>query len=238
MLNTASAYATQQLTAVGEAYYLKSGDLAYRELHFESADGLDRTVIYQGDEQQPIAEKSVDYRPGMQTPAFSQRNWLYPETISVLWQEDKLRIQYAVENEKPKDEKVKVKTPLVIDAGFDHFIRDSWEKLLKKKAIDFYFPAVSRQSLIELRAQKHTCAKTIIIEQSCFSISPANWFIRALVDDIKLTYDSDSRQLRSFRGLANISDASGEGMEVEIRYIYPGEQGFPADIELPVITDK
>lgn len=251
MIRPAPVYAIQQLTVVGEAYHLADGSLAYRELHYESLDGMDRTVVYEDHEQQAIAKKSIDYRPGKLTPAFSQRNWLYPETIDVLWQESGLRIQYSVEDSKPKDKQIKVKTPLVIDAGFDHFIRDSWTVLMGQQAVDFYFPAVSRQSLIELRAKQQSCPVadedkvywpgaaspgTEDTKQVCFSISPANWLISALLDDIELAYDSESRQLRSFRGLANIADASGKGMKVEIRYIYPGELGFPADID-PLATE-
>lgn len=238
LANIAPVSATQQLSVVGEAYHLADGSLAYRELHYESLDGMDRTVLYEDIAKQAIAKKSIDYRPGKMAPAFTQRSWLYPETIKVLWQEDKLRIHYAAEDDKPKDKQVKVKTPLVIDAGFDHFIRDSWIPLMDQQSVDFYFPAVTRQSLIELRATQQRCPTADAQEQVCFSIRPANWLISALVDDIELAYDEQSRQLRLFRGLANIADASGKGMKVEIRYIYPGEQGFPTDIDALASKDK
>ena len=108
---------------------------------------------------------------------------------------------------------------MVIDAGFDYFIRENWQDLLASKQLKFYFLAPVRQSLVKLRMQQKPCSYGSDTHV-CFSINPANWIVRLLLDPIELGYDRHTQQLSRYRGLANISDADGNGFRVDIHYSY------------------
>ena len=42
-----------------------------------------------------------------------------------------------------------------------------------------------------------------------------------LLDPVKLSYDTETMRLLTYRGLTNIRDKNGEGIQAEIRYTYP-----------------
>lgn len=219
LLAALPAFSSQQLTVVGDAYDMAGEQLLYQEYHYYSADNLDHKVVYKDAEQQDIAVKTVDYRSGTTTPAFRQQSWNYPEDITVELIDGQLLIRYAVGDEAVRQERLDPKQPLVIDAGFDYYVRNNWAALTRDEALSFFFPAVTRQSLIKLKIKQTACSYATETDV-CFVINSANWLISLLLDPIELGYGKNSRQLNRFRGLANLTDSRGEGLKVDIRYTY------------------
>ncbi|MGK0500551.1 MAG: hypothetical protein ACJAYG_002204 [Oceanicoccus sp.] len=207
------------LAIVGDAYSLGEEQLLYRELHFHSDDGLDHRIDYLLPDDSLMARKTLDYRSGRATPAYSQRSNNYPKTIDISWQQDQLLMSYASSGNPAEEKTLLIDQPLVIDAGFDHFVREHWADLIAGESLDFYFPAPSRLSLVELRATRSNCSYTTTTE-ACFKINSSNWLIRLLLDPIELGYNIDSKQLTRFRGLANMTDIDGNSLKVDIRYRY------------------
>lgn len=219
LLFSTKVLAAGQLTVIGDAYDLAGEKLLYQEYHYYSADNLDHTVVYRNTENQDIAIKNVDYRFGMISPAFQQRSLQYPEELSVSMADDDLLIRYLQGDSAVKEGRVNKKQPLVIDAGFDHYIREHWEALTNKQLLTFYFPAVTRQSLVKLRVTPRACSYPTNTDR-CFSINSASWIIRLILDPIELGYDKNTQQLSRFRGLANLTDERGDGLVVDIKYRY------------------
>ncbi len=218
---------------VGSAFSLGDGQLLYREYHYYSKDLLDHRVIYRSPDDEPVADKTLDYRSGFTTPSFVQQDELYPQLIDVKLQEDRLSIKYVQKGDSPEKKTLKAKVPLVIDAGFDYFVRENWQSLIDTgKSMDFYYPAPTRLSLMELRMQHQPCSEEIRpgeeVSAECFTITSANWLIRVLIDPIEIAYDPQTQQLLRFRGLGNVFDSGGSGMKVDIQYCYPqpGDTGI------------
>lgn len=111
--------------------------------------------------------------------------------------------------------------PLVIDAGFDAFVRRYWDELVAGASREFQFPFADRSSLVEMRIKPLTCSYATKTEQ-CFRLELANWFLRMVVKPIELGYDAGSRRLTRYRGLSNIGDGKGNGLVVDIHYDYGG----------------
>ena len=221
----------EQLVVVGEAYRLDDGKPVYREYHYYSEDRLNHQVVYYALDNDPgagkrlelMAEKTLNYRYGLASPEFTQRNYIYPEVIEVEWQGQALSISYQQGDKgATKAQEQPLKTPLVIDAGFDHFIRQQWQPLVAGETLDFYYAAPTRQSLLALQVQKKSCGPDQV-DRACFEINSSNWLVRLVLQPIEISYDLENKKLRRFRGLANMLDRDGGSLKVDIRYCYLSE---------------
>ncbi len=215
----------QSPAIVGEAFTLDVGELAYREYHYIDESGLDHRVVYRGPGDDKLAVKTIDYRPGLVTPAFRQENRVDGSLLAVQWQDDALLIQHREKaSAAVAEQRVEPPGSLVIDAGFDHFMRRHWDGLVAGETRDFAFPAPTRQSLVTLRASRSDCQSSgdrVSREAiTCFAIEPASWFARLLVDPIRLTYATDNRRLLAYQGLSNVKGGREENFRVTIVYQY------------------
>ncbi len=214
------AGAVERLAVVGDAYDASGDNLLYQEFHYYSEDGLDHRVVYLSPEKQPIATKTINYRDGYMTPTFSQQAYMSGELIRVVWSGNDLLMEYSAQGDPVSEKKVPVSKPLVIDAGFDHFIRGNWHPLLEGRRLAFYFAAPARLSLVKLVVEKKAACSYLTTVDTCFRVNSSNWLVRLLLDSIELGYNSKSKKLSRFRGLGNITDQSGGNINVDIRYRY------------------
>lgn len=222
LLSLAPAVGTAAET-VGEAFDLNSNELLYREIHCLDAAGDSREVIYRNNRNELIARKRVDYRSGRTTPSFVQHNLYSSQTIKVELDDGMLTMKVL---DAEKGEPIKVKStetsgslPVVIDAGFDEFVRAHWDELVAGGKKYFQFPFASRSTMVELRIGPLTCTYDSDTDQ-CFRLEMSNWLFRMLAAPIELGYDAESRRLTRYRGLSNIGDGNGNGLEVDIQYRY------------------
>ena len=208
---------------VGLAYDLKSDQLLYRETHCVSEDKLAREVIYQDAEGKLIAHKVLDYSSGATTPSFVQHNLYSRELVEVTLEQGIVSMAVvdadSRETHKSGSAKPSAKLPVVIDAGFDVFVRQNWDSLVAGDSHEFQFPLADREQLIDLRIKPLGCSYLTQTDQ-CFRLDVANWLLRMLVKPIELGYDTERRRLTRFRGLSNIGDENGNGLVVDIKYDY------------------
>lgn len=210
--------------SLGEAFSLEDEKLLYREAHCPRNYGLQREVFYFDPQGESIAHKSLDYRHGSATPAFVQHNYQTDEKTGVRFKQSDIELFYrdnkGVIAEKSLDlAQQKPELPIVVDAGFDSFIRKHWDSLIAGENRQFRFALPTRGQLVDLRVSTTSCSYASERDQ-CFAMAMDNWLFRMLVDDIELGYDPESRQLTRYRGLSNIEDADGNGIAVDIRYSY------------------
>jgi len=208
---------------VGTAYDLKSEQLLYSETHCLSSEANAREVIYRNDDGAMIARKLVDYSSGHTTPSFVQHNLYSQELIEVSLGEEGVTMSVrGVDQPEFKtitSTRPDAKLPVVIDAGFDAFVRDHWDSLVSGESKRFQFPFAARERLVELRIKPVQCSYSGDSDQ-CFRLELSNWFLRMLAAPIELGYDADLRRLSRYRGLSNIGDENGKGLVVDIRYDY------------------
>lgn len=208
---------------VGEAHDLESDELLYREIYCANGNPDEMEVIYRDEAGGLIARKVLDYGSGATTPSFVQRNLYSSEIIEVELQDSKVSMTVldAVNSEPKRTSSTQTdgKLPVVIDAGFDEFVRDHWDSLVAGEKKRFLFPFAERDSLVELRIKPASCNYATETDQ-CFKLELSNWFVRMLVKPIELGYDPVLRRLTRYRGLSNIGDGKGNGLVVDIRYDY------------------
>ena len=225
---------------IGEAFSLKSNNLLYSETHC-GIDEFASEVIYQHRDGTVIAHKALDYQSGPRTPSFVQHNIQAKEKIKVSFDHQQVSMSVTVSGDEELEDKYPIvdidRTPLVIDAGFDVFIRDHWDELVSGDTREFQFPLASRSSMISLRVKPTDCSYETDTDQ-CFKLEAANWFLRMLASPIELGYDANLARLTRYRGLSNINDESGKGLIVDIRYRYQPIPGTACDIDRLVLGEN
>jgi hypothetical protein len=235
-----SALATQSHgRVIGEAFGLKNNDLLYSETHCEINDTASE-VIYRHGDGTPIAYKKLDYQSGHTTPSFVQHNIHAKEKIEVSFDQQAVSMSVMVSGSRESEKRLPVtdiaSAPVVIDAGFDGFIRNNWDKLVSGETLEFQFPFASRASMIRLQVESSVCSYETETDR-CFTLQPSNWFLRMLSSPVELGYDSLSRLTR-YRGLSNINDENGKGQVVDIRYRYQGIAAAACNIDPVLLTDN
>jgi hypothetical protein len=211
----------------GRAFDLESGKLVYQEFHCDDPDQNQTVVEYYDVADKKILSKWLDYKTGFLTPSMVQLDVVSKQTVAMSLVENSINMD-GDNFSKPVFLKIDTDLPLVIDAGFDHFIRDYWNELIAGRRLEFQFPVVARQSIFNFEITASNCQYDSQQDQ-CFSMKPGNWFLSALLDPIELGYDPVSRRLKRYRGLSNVEDKNGAGYEVDIHYQYQASAGKRCD---------
>ena len=212
------------LHVIGDAFQFGSSELLYREFHCGERDRLSSKVFYQQDDGSLIARKLLDYDSGTTTPSFVQQNYRAGEKVEISFDQQEVFMSMTDATDRELQKRYPIvdieSNPLVIDAGFDMFVRQNWEPLIAGQTREFDFPLASRSSLVSLRIKSSTCSYSSESDQ-CFVLEPANWLFRMLASPIELGYDAQAVRLTRYRGLSNINDENGDGLIVDIHYRYP-----------------
>jgi len=209
------------LNVTGVARELKGVATLYEEHHVIDPATQQRTVSYQinGGE---FARKTVDYRDSAIAPTFEQHDARRGEFAGARYHDGGVELGYR--EDKTQSIKWKPvassKRPLVIDAGFDNFIRQQWQQLRAGKKVDFDFAVPSRGMAVHLvlmREDHQQCDEKMPVAGLCLRVYAASYLVRIFFSPLHLLYN-DNQQLVRFMGLSNINDAKGDGQLVRIDY--------------------
>lgn len=190
------------LSVVGQAYQQSTRDLLYTEYHYCSRDGLTCSVKYRGADGDLLALKQLDYSASPLAPSLVMNNYAAELT----------RVVEPVE-----------RNDLVVDAGFDNFVRSEWDALSRGSVVRFPFRVISLDNPLTMRAQRLD-RQDCPAEQLCVEVKIDSWLIGMLVDPIELNYSRPDRQLLRYKGLSNLRGADGETPLVTILYQYQPDQ--------------
>ena len=215
----------QTITYRGDAFSIENGKLLYTEHHqlfMSGSKPVRRITEYQDAELNTFAVKENRYEQNPATPDFHLNDTRSGYTESVSKKGNTWNVSYSERdsNGKSQSDKGKLKQPdytAVIDAGFDEFVRGAWEKLLDEKTVTFSFAVPSRLEWIDFRLIPIEITDELVRVEMRLKSRLLSW----LLAPVELTYDHSTKQLLTYRGLTNIRDQKGQGIEAEIRYTYP-----------------
>lgn len=184
----------------GEARDQRTGALLYIERHACGSTPVRCEVVYLDPRGELIARKHLDYHHGDWSPALFLQDFRAGEDIEVA---------------APADPSI------VVDAGFDNYMRARWQQLSTGEKVAFPFLVAGQEQPFRM------VARSVVFpgcdaSRLCLEVQPEAWWLRLLLDPIELVYDRSSRRLLLFRGISNIADATGRSHYVEIRYTYQG----------------
>ena len=195
--------------------------MLYTEEHLYPSQ-YQHTVTYREASGEVFAKKRLDYTHSFTVPDFRQENTRNGEVIEVVRTDsDKLEVTYqANDKQNPKQQQIAIEPLMVVDAGFDYFVREHWETLRKGRLLTIEYLAPSRRQTVALRIKEIPCSSS---NDVCFEIAPDSWLLGLVLDPIFLTYKQERKQLLRFRGRGNIADKNGDYQTVDIRYEYTAE---------------
>ena len=195
------------LDITGEAFRQGSDTLLYRERHRYSTlkdNTHQQDVIYTQPDGTPWAQKKLHYDQPPTAPSFTLTDSRNQESLQVTVESEHISILHS-HNDKQHTAKVEIQSPLVVDAGFDPFVRQHWQSLHQGESETFFFLLPRRERLVELKLSSRPCAEYDPDLFLCLSLDINNWFLRMLVDTVELTYQRSDKRLVQYRGVSNLS---------------------------------
>ena len=215
---------TDAIVYHGEAYALDDPTtLIYREEHqLQLRNGLpyQREVNYFDAEGKKIAQKENRYFNNAAAPDFRLHDLRNNYREQALYNDDGSLTLSLQESDGQEWQKSRIKNlpdNLIIDAGFDEFVRRHWQALLAGDQVNFSFASAARQDLVSFRLQKTSANE----QQLVLSMRLQSRLLSWLLDPIELTYERPTQRLLRYRGLSNILDEQGNSYKADIRYQYP-----------------
>lgn len=117
---------------------------------------------------------------------------------------------------------------LVIDAGFDDYVRENWPTLMKGDSLRFAFLPAGRSRPVAMRikrvglvdCQDRFGDSLVAGTSECLELRPNAFFARALINPIYLQYTSKNQRLVGYHGLTNIKSDKGKPQSLRIVYRY------------------
>ena len=197
--------------SVGVARSADSRDVRYIEHHQYLENGK-HLVRYFGEESSLLAEKELDYPDLPQHPILKQANYL-DDTRTIVSRDGNIATITVTKDKSIQTHSFPLSSDIVIDAGFDSYIRNNWDSFLRRPNQELRFAVVGQKRLLKLKIK----FLGISNEKARFTIKPNNWLIRMLLPDIQLTYDVD-RQLVRYEGFSNLKPKDQPDRRVVITY--------------------
>lgn len=117
---------------------------------------------------------------------------------------------------------IQVPGTVVVDGGFDYFIRDDFDTISKGDVIKGNFLLVNKLDYFQCRVVKTGNVKYRDRDAIVFLLRPENLVLRALADKIQVTYDIKTKRLLEYIGVSNLMDNEGKDFpKVKIVFQYP-----------------
>jgi len=224
----------------GTAYTVADGEVAYRELHYAAPgmSGLSSRVEYQDAAGRVIVTKQLDFSRSLTAPAIDQIDLRTRTRIFTRYENERLQAGYQRDADAAlRTDSLRPTPTLVVDAGFDPFVRTHWDTLRAGRAVNASFFLPSRLDTVTVSiapAPRDECAQ-VEGEVLCLLVKPAgmlrvvSWF----VEPLRLAYDLEAQRLLMFRGLSNLLDDEGQAQDVLVLFEYPGAQLTASTLTLP-----
>lgn len=228
-----TAFADSGIEYRGEARSTDSGSLMYAEQHLlrttEDGQPSERMVLYRCPSGEAFARKRVEYGDPLYAPTFRMDDARlgYAEGFTRGKASGEALVQRAADQPAETDA-VSLGESLVVDAGFDEFVRNHWDELQAGKKVSLRFLVPSRLAAYGFKLQKTGEEDLYGAKASTFRLALSGvfgWF----ADAIDVSYRNSDRRLMRFVGLSNIRANAEENLVADIQ--------FPPAEEQPALAD-
>ncbi|MEJ0029940.1 MAG: hypothetical protein WDO15_06050 [Bacteroidota bacterium] len=193
----------------GYAYAESSDKLLYTEEftdHFVDGEHTETLTNYFDPNHTKIAKRILDFRRSKFAPDFQTEDLRsgYMEGSEMV--DNGVRLFNRKSKSAKVDEKImSIPQPIVVDGGFNQFIKANWLALEKGEVITFHFAIPARLDYFTLRAVMVELTE----KEMKVRVEPDKALIRLLASPIDVRYAKDTRRILSYEGQSNISDENG-----------------------------
>lgn len=206
----------------GYARSLDTGELLYVESHAVTDGGSPRetrVVTYRcAADSAPFARKQLEYSAQRTSPAFTFEDARSGYAEGFERDARGLTVFERAGSRAPlRSEAISPSRTLVVDAGFDEFVREQWESLEQGTPSRVPFLVPSLLESVDFRVRK---VAEVTIDGELASVirlslaGALGWFL----PDIDVSYRKRDRRLMRYRGLTNIRDARGQLLKAQIDF--------------------
>lgn len=221
-----SAQASAAPWVTGTARSATDNNVLYREFHYPAPtlEGLSGSIEYLGNDNRLIARKNIDYTDSLTAPAVEQLDIRTQTRFFTRYEEGALHAGFQRGNNTLQTQTYTSTDDLVVDAGFDPYVRNNWSLLRAGRSVAARFHVPSRLESVRISinpVDRRECAQASG-ELLCLLVRPAGllrvvgWFLEPL----HLAYDLETRRLLMFKGTSNLADDEGRPQSVVILYDY------------------
>lgn len=207
--------ASVERSFTGVAYAPDSGKEIYREQHLQRGECRGETwvpqqqqVRYVDASGQLIAEKSIEFSDGYRVRSFEFTDYRFERQITL------------DERSLNTDQK------LVVDAGFEPYLRLNWDRLQGGKPLVFDFRAAAEPDIVPLRVEADASrppAASAPDARYYFSLTPEFWLARMFVTPVRISYD-ENRRLVAYEGVTNLLETEDRYFRAHIVYQYQQDE--------------
>ena len=203
----------------------------YRERHwtrYEGSRASERLVLYLCPDGTPFGRKRVDYRLSAQAPAFdfTDARSGYREGLrrsagaAWVWFREAGAAERSALINAPR---------LVVDAGFDPFIRNNWQALLADQTVTLSFALPSRLKSLDFKLRRVAQTTAAGETAQVFRLSLDGW-LGLIAPAIDVAYSQKSQRLLRFEGISNLRDDTGR-KQLEARIDFPAHDQPASDAD-------
>lgn len=213
---------------VGRAHSLKTGKVLYIEHHQVTGQcqnghwtPSEDKITYRSANGKVIGRKSVDYRPSLFRPSFHMKDGRFGEDIQVVNHGDKRITETLHDRSGNIQHFQQAITPhVVVDAGFDYFIRAHWAPLAQGHSLSLALYAPTRGKTYQFAVDKADAKQRKKIDAPfVFVMKPEGLLVGFLVNPVILGYNQAHR-ITDYLGLTNIAKNKETNYQAHIHYHY------------------
>lgn len=210
---------------VGEARSLAGGELLYAEQHDEAACGaapLSLRTRYVNGAGESYAERRLTYErapvPWAPDYAFSDARSGRREAARVEGGEVVISLRES-RHGATQTNRIPYSPDLVIDGGFDQFIRANLDRLRNGEAVTFRFVVPARLDAYVFTLERDRFpAGTSAATHLPLVLRIDNWLVRMFIEPVRVVYSLAPFELQRYAGVSNVRDARGELLSAVLTY--------------------
>jgi hypothetical protein len=214
----------------GLAFELASGKMIYSEqhyLHLRDNVLIERVTLYRCPNGKPFGRKLLQPKGKAQMPEFETMDARLGYREGLQTRTNGLTVFYQTNAKKSeKSELLDAKRKMVADAGFDEFVRQNWAALTQGKAVALDFIVPSQLDYLGFKVKWLRKAAFNGEAVQVFKLAPSG-ILGWVTSGIDVSYADSDRSLRSFSGLSNLRDLSGDNYEAKIDFPRNKETNYP-----------
>ncbi len=212
------------LTYSGKALTIKTGNFFCIENHNEVT--VDKkhvlTEIHYTDEKGGnVGSKTLDFSKSSIAPFYRLEDvrGKYREGAEVVHDKVTVFYHYIDEEKTPTTKTFTVPEPIVIDGGFNNFVKMNWDLLMQGNMLTFNFVSPYMKDYFTLRISKKEDLMYGHRKATMFCLELDNMFLRWLLSSpVKVTYDTQTKRMLRYEGIGNLQNENARNEIVKLDF--------------------